>query len=119
MLTTPPEKLDMYSWVCETAACALGTAALHPPFMAMGLRLEKFSGRDVLTPTYNNLQGCDAGMAFFNLSESQAFFLFLPSSYLYDENGRYRDIGPITPLNVVEHIDILLNRGHHAQSPHT
>lgn len=60
---------------CGTAACALGSAALHKPFMKQGLRI---SG-DV--PVFKGEYGEAAGAKFFGITDMESASLFDPSEY--------------------------------------
>jgi len=68
----PNTKFNMNFWgdeitenyTCATAACALGSAALYPPFMKKGLKLR---GTDTWTSEilYKDFKDRSAGAAFF------------------------------------------------------
>lgn len=68
---------------CGTVACALGSAALYPPFMKEGLGIAKTSYR--ATPVYNDKTGFDAGAEFFGIDLRESTYLFAPSRYKKDE----------------------------------
>lgn len=95
------EILDPVHWLregeCGTACCALGSAALYPPFQAAGLRLDNGDVR------YRNRAGIDAAVEFFDISKDFAESLFYPRSYRnsFDPN-------PITPEEVAERISKVL-----------
>ena len=60
---------------CGTAACALGTATLFPPFAALGLTM------CYELPHFRNHTGTMAGAKFFGISHAQSRWLFLPTLY--------------------------------------
>jgi len=60
---------------CRSAACALGSAALHPHFMAQGLELREY------WPYYEGKDGYNAGAAFFGLTDYESEQLFNPTMY--------------------------------------
>lgn len=80
---------------CGTAACALGCAALYPPFQKEGLVI---FGSEV---QYESRYGYDAASGFFKISKAHAQYLFSPTSYPV---GR-----PITPLMVAARARELLD----------
>lgn len=94
-------KFDMDRWVepvgrqpdgtpappsCNTAACAMGWAAVEPRFNAMGLKLRVM--RSYLSPnstwyepTFNGLNGMEAACEFFDLTLDDTAYLFDPTAY--------------------------------------
>jgi hypothetical protein len=94
-----PERLNMFSWICGTAACALGHAAKHKPFKKQGLTLTSLDG--VPSPTYKAYRGIQAGECFFELSRANATYLFLAGSYAEEQ---------VSPQHVIQHIDRLLEQ---------
>lgn len=90
---------------CGTTACALGWASLDPEFNEQGLRALKIQG-GFMYPTYNGLLGIHAAQEFFHLDRDQAYYLFMPSGYEYNEGFSE---GPIKPREVIEHIKNLLD----------
>lgn len=94
----PDQTLDMRFWAsktpCGTTLCCAGRAALHPPFMAEGFQLES------PWPVFNNQSSWAAVLEFFDLTWSQANWIF--------SAGSYEDP---TPADLVRHIeDVLLGR---------
>ncbi|HUV95129.1 MAG TPA: hypothetical protein VMX14_09915 [Anaerolineae bacterium] len=88
---------------CGTSACALGEACVIPAFRKLGLTLIP-SPHDALsfTPVYKRKRGLDAGRAFFGLTEHQATYIFMPDEYT-------ESTSKIHPMDVVEHIEAVLN----------
>lgn len=91
-------KLDMGEWFaptgCGFAACALGSAALYPPFKEAGLRLR------LMAPQYGDACGSNAGAKFFGISYQEARDVFLPVFYT----------GIITAKDVSEKITKLIKK---------
>lgn len=81
--TTRKRDPDNVNGFCHSAACALGSAALHPHFMAQGLQIRE------RTPNYEGYDGYRAGAAFFGLTGSESEQLFNPIAY---PNGGERKI---------------------------
>jgi hypothetical protein len=87
-LTKTIDTFDLSVYVCGSAACALGVASLHPQFQNEGL-IPKYQGPDLLDllrrdsyiPAYRRHRGINAGSKFFEISDLQASYLFLESSY--------------------------------------
>lgn len=77
---------------CGTAACALGSAAIYPPFMEQGLTatLGGFVG-DV---EYEEWEDFTAGQMFFNITYREAEWLFDPKLYLDQYGDEFEDITP-------------------------
>ena len=61
---------------CGTAACALGSACLYPPFRKMGLRYDADQ-----IPYFRNHREFAAGAVFFGISEDEAKWLFMSARY--------------------------------------
>lgn len=99
----PEGRFDYSIWVghdwqgdpslsCGTTACALGWATAIPEFFARGLFLDKDLECVLLDHQGDFLSGSDAGAVVFGLLPGEAFYLFSPATYLYDENrGHYVD----------------------------
>lgn len=78
-----PSLFDISCWfdretgnACNTVACALGWAAQHPWFMARGLCLD---GEN--EPYFNGNYGEYAAEEFFDITHTQAAYLFMPDGY--------------------------------------
>lgn len=84
---------------CGTAACALGTACLYPPFRALGLTVDARGYPEYRPPAGGVVYGVAAGRDFFGLSAGDADRLFYVSSY-------YR--AGVTPADVADRIDAIL-----------
>ncbi len=106
----PQTEFDMLCWArdswqsptnCKTAACALGSAALYPPFKKMGLTLYD----DV--PMFKDSTGIDAGAEFFGITRHESEFLFDDNEY----NGPIRDWGFIAKISKSKYV-------HGAIKPH-
>lgn len=103
MLKGVPEarfNINVYAYLtvtCGTVACALGHAALHPPFVAAGFKMEGEM------PTFGDLTGIMAGAAFLGIDIQDAERLFGP--IWYDE----RD-GLTKPADVIARIEELLGK---------
>lgn len=82
---TAPDKFNLSTWHCGTAACAVGTAAMHLDFNYQGLHMH--CSNRALVPAYDYgdgtapLKGWDAVEAFFDLSLGQAGDLFSAGAY--------------------------------------
>ena len=76
------------SFECGYAACALGQAALHPPFVAQGLGIKMMgqSGHIYYQPDATDCKCYHtvAGAEFFGLNLREAQFLFNPEEYYYE-----------------------------------
>lgn len=75
------EEFNLQVWKgerdCGTVACAAGHACSHPPFQSAGLNISyKYP-----YPEFEGNTGIDAVMEFFNLTEKEARYMFLPHSY--------------------------------------
>lgn len=112
-----PAKLDfnLISWVtlnfnegfCNTAACAVGTAMLHPDIQKMGLKPgfvdDEGYGRFSVDPTYKGLKSWKAVEAFYEIKDYEATYLF--DSYSYES------LGETTPKEVAERIRKFVKEG--------
>lgn len=83
---------------CGTYACALGWACLDEELYNQGLRARMIGGR--LIPTFDGAQDTYAGAKFFEISPSDAEYLFVPSTY---------SDGKIKPEHVIHRIDNLMS----------
>jgi len=108
MDVTPPEKFDITSWCCGTAACAVGTACLNPWFNSEGL---SFRGnipcyKDLSSSEYAEVTHWTAVSKFFEISLEHAHYLFLGVSYVddFDEETDYEEDIVVTPAQVAERI---------------
>lgn len=105
----PVENFNMKTWLemgsngCGTAACALGSAAVYSPFMALGLGThESFGDSGILIPAVQEkhlLRGYLAGAKFFDISLFQSEKLFDPHEYPFS---------PVTKEHVIEAITKLI-----------
>lgn len=66
---------------CGTAACALGSAAIHPPFIRQGLRMRVERGDNEGEPYYLGKSGYEAGEKFFGITDEEAQKIFSPEEY--------------------------------------
>lgn len=101
-------KFDMGCWLdkgagklgdCGTAACALGSACIYPPFQKQGLMPAKdyrWNGA-----AYEGAEGFAAGEKFFGITYSESHGLFDPDSY--------EAIKP-KPSTVAKKVDKLIKR---------
>lgn len=88
-VTGEPVKFNIGTWqtknACGTAACALGSAALFPPFAKKGLKLEcyreGYGGEKIFSIKYKNFSQYRAGSEFFGISEEESRYLFNPMAY--------------------------------------
>lgn len=89
-LTKPIKRFDLGTFItCGTAACALGTAALHPWFRLKGLKdqsdevEESINGKPVeyFTPVCNGKEAFEAGSEFFGINDHASNYLFNPNHY--------------------------------------
>lgn len=88
---------------CSTAACALGWAASHPPFMEQGLSLVTLHEDEraySLCPGFEGVDCYEAGAEFFGISYRQSEILFDPLEY---ELG-----AEVSPTEVAERVWELL-----------
>lgn len=77
-LKVPIDTFNMDEWGCGTTACAAGVAMVHPWFRKRGLT---YSGSGVRNPLFKGAGGTTALEGFFDISEEQVEFLFMPDSY--------------------------------------
>lgn len=70
---------------CGYAACALGQAAIYPPFMEMGLRVELLSSSGFVSfkKDERDYHHTRAGAAFFDLTVGEASFIFDVDEYYW------------------------------------
>jgi hypothetical protein len=127
LATVPKKEFDMENWYnkvegekvaeCGTVACALGIACQIPSFKAAGLKLivsghvfdlEDDNGNIIEraeyhgTPVYGKLEGCEAGEAFFGLTDIEGAELFLPEYYNIYKNRK------VTPSQVIKKIKTIV-----------
>ena len=75
---------------CDTAACALGSAALDPWHNAQGLRFPKKGG---WAPYYGgSTDGVEAGRRFYGITYGESEWLFIPEQYPARRNVRPTDV---------------------------
>lgn len=70
---------------CNFAGCAFGWATLDPHFRSLGLDFDMMDGSPLFFRSINDdepLGDYAAASAFFDISETESFFLFDPYSYL-------------------------------------
>ena len=80
----PNTKFDLSGWHCGTAACAVGSACFHKPFMKMGLTLNIHTQ----SPAYKGSYNWVAVEEFFGLTFTEAIHLFSRQKYpCYMEDG--------------------------------
>jgi hypothetical protein len=76
------EEFDISEWHCGTAACALGTAALHPWFNRRGFRIA--DGMFAI-PRFDSGDRTDFGIyaaaSFFDITVDQGSSIFFGSAY--------------------------------------
>jgi hypothetical protein len=96
-------KVNKKGEVCNTAACALGSACLYKPFMKEGLKLD---GNNL--PTYKRHEEFDAGAKFFGITDSESNYLFSPSAY----NSSYleKPIKNVKPKHVALRVQELIKQ---------
>lgn len=86
------KEFDMNQWSCDTAACALGSAASYPPFIKKGLRIsleEDWLGREVAFVIFNGSDGYNAGAEFFKIEHDETRWLFSPNEYINTSGEPY------------------------------
>lgn len=81
---------------CETTCCALGHMALWKPFNNQGLHLD-----GSLAIVFDDNNYIWAAMEFFEINLGEAKYIFYP--------GYYSRAGSITPQDVIQHIDNILD----------
>ncbi len=99
--TVPPKRFDMGKWAsfefskenCGTSACAFGWATVCFPRSGLSMGPMNCVMDTVL---FNDQDGEDAAMAFFDLTEDQVDEIFLSD--------------PMTPKQKAKHIEQLLER---------
>lgn len=75
---------------CDTAACALGSAALDPWHNAQGLRFPK---KDEWVPYYGgSTDGVEAGRRFYGITYGESEWLFIPAYYPVRRDVRPTDV---------------------------
>ncbi len=84
---------------CRTSACALGHAALDPKFQKQGLKVvwDQYSDGEV---RYRGHANCVAAEKFFGITNEQALWLFIPSSYSRE---------PVKPSDVARRVKQLID----------
>lgn len=97
----PKTSIEKIPEFCGTAACALGSAALYPPFVKLGLYAGCDEEKDYVF--YKRELGYDAGAKFFGISENNSYYLFNPDAY--DKISKN-----ITPKDISKHVAILINQ---------
>jgi hypothetical protein len=108
------ERFDMRFWCgtgfvvnCGSAACAMGTAMLHPWFIERGLKAKvkvkspSYSTRYAV-PSFDGKEDFAAAARFFGITEDQADWLFAATSYMR---------GQVTELMVADRIDAFIASG--------
>lgn len=80
------EEFDLEVWkgegACGTVACAVGHACSHLPFQKAGLTLSYWFPKGYTPyPRFEGKTGIEAIKDFFNLTEKEVHYLFLPHSY--------------------------------------
>ncbi len=92
---------------CDTFACALGLACLHPAFQAQGLNFdthfEGFQNTAVMIPQFEGHDAFEAGARFFDISQGDSEYLFDPDHY----DGTPREAEG--ELFVAQRVDDLIN----------
>ena len=87
---------QQYLIECGTVCCAVGWACSHPPFIEQGLHWNKCD-----YPTYKGHSSWDAVIAFFDIPEEIAEYLFLDDSYFTCD---------ATPQAVIDRINNIINK---------
>lgn len=84
------DNADPVSRRCDTAACALGSAALDPWHNAQGLRFPK---NDEWVPYYGgSTDGVTAGKRFYGITYGESEWLFIPENYPNPADVRPTDV---------------------------
>jgi hypothetical protein len=73
----PEAHFHLENWECGTTACACGWAARIPQFKESGFKLSSLGN-----PLFEEFSRWDAVMRFFELTRSQAEYLFLARCYI-------------------------------------
>lgn len=111
---------DMTTWAkesfdCKTAACALGSACMHKPFIKEGLkmsdRIDPFTlglgiKANILVPVFDGFDGFEAGEKFFNISEKECEWVFDPC--LYGPSRAAFLPFPVCEISVKKRVDFLI-----------
>lgn len=84
----PYDNGDRVSRRCDTAACALGSAALDPWHIDRGLHFPRYDN----SPVYLGRAGDEAGAAFYHITEAESLWLFIPDEYPDPANVRPTDV---------------------------
>lgn len=82
----PSPELEQFR--CDTAACALGSAALDPWHIARGLHFPRYDN----SPVYLGRAGDEAGAAFYHITLAESLWLFMPDEYPDPKNVRPTDV---------------------------
>ena len=104
MQAVPPYHLSLLLWNCGSIACVAGWASRDLAFQSQGF----FSNHQYGDVNYINvdeqifLKGLEAARHFFKLTQDQAKFLFLSTSY---------DNAVVTSDMVIQHIETILAVG--------
>lgn len=101
MLKMAPAELNMREWYCGSAACAAGTAMMHPWFNERGFIPTK-SGNP--KPWFQGAQSWTAVDLFFGLTRRQTDYIFYAESYWQAWSG-----GKGHPVDVARHITEVLD----------
>lgn len=103
----PGTGFNMRSWCtstpCDTAACALGSAAFYKPFIKLGLEIALDDG--TLVPRFSKFFGYEAGQQFFGITEHEAGRMFDPDTYPPNNNWN-----PITTEQVARRVKLLIRK---------
>lgn len=85
-LVQPVKKFDMNTWHCGSAACALGSAMLHPYFRKRGLTDSPDTWNDDSSePKFDGATDFGAGAKFFDITIDESYYLF--DSFEYDAHN--------------------------------
>lgn len=102
--------VDLREGFCETAACAIGSMALHPQFIADGLVLN-----DDCEPAYDDVCNWPAVEKYFDITQAQSSLLFQAAYYVDELNLQGDDetmfaaaVDKVTPNDVADRIDQLI-----------
>lgn len=83
-LIEPIQAFDLREWKCGTAACACGTAGLHPWFRDQGFTLRSGTFGEPMFKTYRDFEAVEA---FFEIDDDDSTHLFLDASYPEGRRG--------------------------------
>lgn len=122
-------RFDIRSWFetgrafrdCGTAACALGSACLHKPFIKQGLGLTTVFHDHHKYPTINGKDyerdGWSVGAEFFGITYGESEYLFDPGHYYpghyYNADDYGLDEKPVQnvkPEHVAKRVEKLINK---------